>query len=91
MKSYFLDHVSSLAAAEAALDAELPGQRHPWLLLKAPGEAIAYIGVGTSLDEMPNSHIVADVSGCHYEEDKAVLELLERLQRCLGGSISSDA
>jgi hypothetical protein len=91
MKSYFLDHVSSVVAAETALSAELPGQRDPWVILHAPGDAIAYLRVGTVLEDGPNLHIQADMSGRHYDKDWVVIELLERLQERVGGSISSDA
>ena len=91
MKSYFLDHVSSVVAAETALSAELPGQRDPWVILHAPGDPLAYLRVGTLLEGGPNLHIQADVSGRHSDNDQAVIEVLERLQKLVGGSISSDA
>ena len=91
MKSYFLDHVSSVVAAETALSDELPGQRDPWVILNTPGDPIAYLRVGTLLEDGPNLHIQADMSGRHYDKDQVVIELLERLQKLVGGSISSDA
>jgi hypothetical protein len=91
MKSYFLDHVSSIAAAETALSDELPGQRDPWVMVHDQGDAMAYLSVGTALDGEENLHIQADISGRHYDEDQMVIDLLERLQKRVGGSISSDA
>lgn len=91
MKSYFLDHVSSVVAAETALSAELPGQKDPWVILHAPGDADAYVGVGTALEDGPNLHIRAEVSGRHYDKTQLVIELLERLQKRVGGSVSRDA
>jgi hypothetical protein len=91
MKSYFLDHISSIVTARAALNAELPGQKDPWVIVHASGDPIAYLRVGTELEDAPNLHIQADMSGQHYEKDRMVIELLERLQVQVGGSISSDA
>jgi hypothetical protein len=91
MKSLFLDHVSSVAAAEAALNNELPGQSDPWVIFHGPDDAIAYLTVGVVLEDGPNLHIQADISGRHYDKEKVVIDLLRRLQQRVGGSISSDA
>ena len=91
MKSYFLDHVTSIKAAEEALTSELPGQSDPWLILDSTADAITYLYVGTAQEDGPNPHIQADISGRHYNEDKLVIEVLQRLQSRVGGTISSDA
>jgi hypothetical protein len=91
VKSYFLDHVSSIVAAETALRIELPGQEHPWLLRNSNGEVVAYLYVASELDGENNVHVQADISGKQYNEDTKVIELLQRLQKHVGGSISDDA
>ena len=91
MKSYFLDHVESIVAAETALSAELPGQKDPWVILHAPGDPIACLKVGTVLEDGPNLHVQADMSGRHFDKAQGVIELLGRLQKRVGGSISTDA
>jgi hypothetical protein len=91
MKSYFLDHVSSMSTAETALSDELPGPREPWVIFDVMGDPIAYLRVGTMMEDGQNLHIQADISGRHYDKDQVVIELLERLQKRVGGSISSDA
>ena len=91
MKSYFLEHVSSIAAAESALRAELPGQEYPWLLLSPDGDVVAYFYIGAALEGEPNLHIQVDVSGRHFNEDALVIGLLQRLGARLGGNITNDA
>ena len=91
MKSYFLEHVSSLANAESALRAELPGQEHPWVLRATDGDVIAYFNVAPVLDGEPNLHVQADVSGRHYNEDAPVIDLLQRLRASVGGLVTNDA
>ncbi len=90
MKSYFLDHVASIQAAEDALTRELPGQAHPWLVFDATGDPIAYLYVDATLEECSGLRIQADISGRHYNEDKVVIEVLQRLQSRVGGTISND-
>ena len=87
MKSYFLEHVSSAVAAEAALCTELPGQGRPWVVFHASGDAIAYVTVGTTIDGSPNIHVQAEISGRHYHEDLVVIALLEKLRNRAGGVI----
>ena len=91
MKSYFLEHVSSIAAAEAALRGELPGQESPWLLLAADGDIIAYLSVAPELDGEPNIHVHADISGRHFNQDAAIVSLLQRLSASVGGVVANDA
>lgn len=87
MKSYFLLDVDSAIAARQALETQLPGQSEPWLLLSRRGDPIAFFHVGDELDGEPVIHIEADVSGRHFNEDAAVLDVLTRLQALLGGVI----
>jgi hypothetical protein len=91
VKSYFLEHVSSIAAAESALRAELPGQERPWLLLAADGDVIAYFNVAPDLDGEPNLNIQADTSGRHFNEDAPVIGVLHRLRASVGGTVANDA
>ena len=91
MKSWFLENVPDLTLAAQALDAELPGQRHPWILSASGDDAIAYFNIDEMLDGQAVPHIVADISGRHYHEDDAVIAVLERLRLRLGGEITNDA
>jgi hypothetical protein len=91
VKSYFLERVASLAAAESALRTLLPGQEHPWLLLAPDGDVIAYFHVEPELDGESNLHVQADISGGHYNEDAPVIELLQRLRASVGGVVTNDA
>jgi hypothetical protein len=91
VKSYILEHVSSVVAAETALRIELPGQEHPWILHSSKGEVVAYMYVETELDGENNLHVQADISGKQYNEDATIIELLQRLQKHVGGFISDDA
>jgi len=91
VKSYFLDHVSSIAAAEDALRTELSGQEHPWLLLSSNGEVVACIDVAAKLVGEKNLHVQVNMSGKHYSEDITVIDLLQRIRTKVGGSVSHDA
>lgn len=91
MKSYFLEHISNIAAAELALRTELPGQEHPWLLRAADGDVIAYFNVEPNLGGEPNLNIQADISGKHFNEDAAVVDVLQRLRTSIGGTVTNDA
>lgn len=84
MKSYFLAEVADPGALEAALGLLLPGQSHPWLLLSEAGDPIAYFNVECG------EHVLVDISGRHYNEDQAVLRVLEALQTRVGGTIHDD-
>lgn len=90
MKSYFLEHLPSLAVAEAALTEELPAQREPWVLLDDCGDAVAYLHLNTSMDARPHLPIQADISGRHYQKDAIVVALLRRLQQRTGGILGGD-
>lgn len=85
MKSYFLSHIEKRDEAESVLTRLLPGPAHPWLLLSADGDAMAYFNL-----EDDNT-VQADVSGRHFGEDEAVFRILQRLQEEIGGQISDDA
>jgi hypothetical protein len=89
MKSYFLAPVSSLPAARQALDAELSGQRNPWLLKSETGDPIAYFNVADEHEYGRENHVCADISGRHYDEDEAVLCVLKKVQERIGGVIKS--
>ena len=91
MKSYFLERISSLDAAKAALRARLPGQESPWLLLSPAGDPMAYFNVRSDLDGAPILNIHADVSGRHYNEDAAVVAVLKDIQVVVGGEVIDDA
>jgi len=91
VKSYFLEHISSVAAAESALRIELPGQEHPWLLRAADGDVIACFNVAPNLDDEPNLNIQADISDRHFNEDALVVDLLQRLSASIGGNVTNDA
>jgi len=91
VKSYFLEHVSSLAAAESALRTLLPGQESPWLLRAPDGDVVAYFRVEPELDGQPNLNVQADISGRHCNEDAPVIDLLQRLRDRVGGVVANDA
>lgn len=85
MKSYFLVGTIGKAETEAELDRQLPGQRHPWLLLALGGsDAIAYVNVEA------NGDVQVDISGRHYTKDEVVLRLLRSLRNKIGGTIEDD-
>lgn len=98
MRSYFLNAIPDMAAAGAELDRLLPGQRQPWLLEVRPGDPIAYFSIyETNVDfegpgdpSGPGPLVQADVSGRHQDQDEAVLELLRRLQKVVGGLVMDD-
>jgi len=91
MKSCFLERISSLDAARAALRGRLPGQESPWLLLSAGGDPVAYFNVQGDLDGAPILNIQADISGRHYNEEASVLAVLKDIQGVVGGVVTDDA
>jgi len=91
MKSYFLAPVGSRSAAIAALCSILPGQNDTWLLKDGTGDAIAYLSLVEPDSATAERTIQADVSGRHYNEDSAVISILEKLRTELGGKITNDA
>lgn len=88
MKSHFLEGILDAAAAEAALNEMLPGQTRPWLLHASDGDVIAYIRIETHLDGLANTHICAEVSGRHYDQDGPVVELLCCMRSRVGGVLA---
>jgi len=90
MKSYFLEDIASCQDVVQALSQVLPGQQKPWLLLEPGGDAIAYFNAHPSESDPDKIGVQADVSGRHYNEDKAVIDILRRLQTVLGGIIRDD-
>lgn len=88
MKTYILDGISSQAEAAVLLSAILPSQSSPWLLLAEAGDPIAYFDVVATDVDLVGPAVTADVSGRHYNEDREVVEILEQLQKKLGGKIS---
>ncbi len=93
MKSYFLGPIPSRTEAAAALTSILPGQAEPWLLKHTSGNAIAYFNLADPEEEIdtPGTSVIqADMSGRHYNEDAAVIEVLEKIRQLIGGSISDD-
>ena len=76
---------------KAALSTALPGQSNPWLLLFAPNEPIAYFYVMENEPAVMLPAISADISGRHYDSDKLVIAVLEKIQGDIGGDIISDA
>lgn len=91
MKSYFLAPVASSSKATEALSAVLPGQTGIWLLTDPTGDAVAYFSLVERDDTTKLRTIQADISGRHYNEDAAVLAVLNQLQARLGGAITNDA
>ena len=91
MKSYFLERISSLEAARAALRARLPGQEAPWLLLSSAGDPVAYFEVHGDLDGEPVPNVQANVSGRHFDQDALVINVLKDIQGSIGGRITNDA
>lgn len=91
VKSHFLEGILNVAVAEAALNEELPGQTQPWLLRAPDGDVMAYIRIETHLDGVANTHICAEVSGRHYDQDGIVVALLCRMQSRVGGALQSDS
>lgn len=62
----------------------MPGQSRPWLLVSKEGDPIAYFNI------VSGKHVQVDISGRHYNEDEAVLEVLEALRTSVGGTIHDD-
>ena len=91
MKSYFLEGISSVDAAKAALSARLPGQQEPWLLRSPAGDPVAYFNVQSHLDGRPVLNIQADVSGRHDNDGAAVVAVLDEVSAVIGGKVSDDA
>lgn len=90
MKSYFLEGISAIVAAETALNELLPGQQRPWLLRAVDGGVVAYIDIETHLDGLPNLHVSTDVSGRYYHEDNMVVAALSDVQSRVGGTLKGD-
>ena len=77
--------------ARKLLNEALPGQTEPWVLVADDGiDAVAYFNVEEDDQEGPYV-IVADMSGRHYRTDQSVIDILEKLQKDLGGTIHSSA
>ena len=91
MKSYFLERISSVDAARAALRNRLPGQESPWLLISSHGEPVAYFNVQSNLDGAPILSVQADLSGRDSNEDAAAIAVLKDIQSVVGGVIADDA
>lgn len=90
VKTYCLSPIASRNTAAETLDALLPGQRDPWLLTDASGDAMAYF----HFDDVEQPGVLtvsADISGRHYGCDAEVVSVLERLRDRVGGEITSDA
>lgn len=89
MKSYFLEEVTEgLARVRGELSKLLPVQTDPWVLFAANADPVAYFDVTTN--DPGTCNVQADVSGRHFNEDTAVLEVLRELQKRLGGIIRDD-
>lgn len=88
MKSYFLERLSDPHSARAELSRTFPGQADPWLLTTGDGDPIAYLNVDE--DEHGTYWIKADVSGRHFDQDEAVLNVLRAFQSKLGGIVADD-
>jgi hypothetical protein len=90
VKSYCLSPITSRITAAESLDSLLPGQREPWLLKDASGDAVAYFHI----DEIEHCGVLsvsADISGRHYNCDADIVSVVERLRTLVGGEISNDA
>jgi hypothetical protein len=90
MKTYFLQDIASHHDVPEAVSQVLPGQQEPWLLLDLQGDVIAYFNAHPSETDPNKIEVTADMSGHHYNEDKAVIDALRRLQTALGGVIRDD-
>lgn len=93
LKSYLLEGLSDINAAEVELSSLLPGQTTPWLLLASAEDPIAYFNprrIGEDEDAVGPFLIQVDISGRHYNEDDAVLRVLRLIQNRLGGQIRND-
>lgn len=90
MKTYCLSPIGSRSAVAETLDSLLPGQREPWLLKDAGGDAMAYFDID-DIDKPGVLTVSANISGRHYECDTEVVSVLERLRDRVGGEITSDA
>jgi hypothetical protein len=92
VKSYFLAPIASRDDAVTALKAVLPEANQTWLLKDAAGDVMAYLYLaepdGGTIDKRT---IVADISGRHYNCDKDVISVLQKLKERLGGQITNDA
>ena len=91
MKTYALDCISSVERAKTALTSALPGQSSPWLLRSADNDIVAYFNVVDADVDLVGPAITADISGRHYNEDRAVLAILTLLQKSVGGEIEGDS
>ena len=93
MKSYFLEAVCDADLARQMLSDLLPSQSDPWVLQTSDGaDIIAYFNISSeSYDELRGPNVIhADISGRHYNEDKAVISVLRALQDGLAGKILDD-
>lgn len=90
MKSYFLQNIRDKTSAEIVLRNILPGQEKPWVLLDNTRDPIAYFNVEETLDGETNVNVQADISGRHYNEDAAVIEILKKVQVMAGGELTTD-
>ena len=88
MKSYILAPISSEQTAADILGSLLPGQGDPWLLMDAAGDAMAYFTVGPTDVPPIVPSVSADISGRHYNCDKDVLSILQKLRDNVGGDIT---
>jgi len=86
MKSVLLTDIQKPDEVRAALSGVLPGQQEPWLLLAAAGDPIAYFHVDTDGEVT----VTADISGRHYNEDDAVIGVLQKIQLAVGGKIETE-
>ncbi|MGR8959980.1 hypothetical protein [Rhizobium leguminosarum] len=88
MKSYFLEGLRDVAIVRSELSRLLPNGVDPWLLIAADPYPLAYFTVIASEEDAPS--IQADLSGRHYDQDGAVLEILRELQKRVGGVVRDD-
>ena len=99
MKSYLLFGISDAQAAAHALDCILTDrQQSPWLLRDATDDVVAYFDIWpTNLDfEGPGDTngagpmVMENISGRHYNEDAAIIAVLQRVQKVTGGLLKND-
>jgi hypothetical protein len=91
LRSHFLEHVSSVEAAELVLGQLLAGQERPWVLRAPDGDVVAYFKVETVLDGEVNCHVCADISGRHYNQEASAIDVLKHIQKVAGGVLDQSS
>jgi hypothetical protein len=89
VKSYVLSRISSQDVSAAARGSLRPGQRDPWLLKGAQGDAVAYFNICPSDTAPIVSTISVDITGRYTTiAIQTFLPCWKSLERRSGGDIS---